>query len=750
MDEGIRERGGALTVLRQRMADGLAMAGLTVPDVVRKTELSSTTIRGALREGDPPPSRATVAAFAKALGVPAQEWLDLLRAATGAGSGPEPVAEAAPGRPIAAWDAYDLEVHPAGASTAGAAGSARGLPEYVERAHDRALAEAVRQADDGSSAMVVLVGSSSTGKTRACWEAVQPLAGAGKGWRLWHPYDPTRADAALADLGRVRPNTVVWLNEAQHYLGDPRHGELIAAALHRLLTDPGCGPVLVLGTLWNNYATEYTELPTPGTPDAHSRVRELLAGRTLTVPDTFDAAALSIAEDKAAAGDRLLAQALQRARAHGRVTQDLAGAPELMRRYEQGTPAVRALLEAAMDARRLGVGPYLPQPFLTDAAADYLTDHDFAQLTDDWAEIAYADLARPVHGKQAPLTRVNPRPARRPPGPPPAPREAPGPGPAVLQLGDFLEQHGRTHRRRLCPPASFWHAADAGDTTALNRLAAMREEAGDRQGAADLLQRAADAGDTTALNRLVEMREEAGDRQGAADLAQRAADAGNTTALYRLAMMREEAGDRQGAADLLQRAADAGDTTALYRLVEMREEAGDRQGAADLAQRAADAGNTTALYRLAMMREEAGDRQGAADLLQRAADAGNTFALYRLAVMREEAGDRQGAADLAQRAADAGNTTALYRLAMMREEAGDRQGAADLLQRAADAGNTTALHRLAMMREEEGDRNGMEVILQQLADRGGQMNHDYRPFVRRLKRMWPYGLDPDGSPSVPW
>ena len=40
------------------------------------------------------------------------------------------------------------------------------------------------------------------------------------GWRLWHPFDPTRAEAAQEDLHRVEPHTVVWLNEAQHYLGD--------------------------------------------------------------------------------------------------------------------------------------------------------------------------------------------------------------------------------------------------------------------------------------------------------------------------------------------------------------------------------------------------------------------------------------------------------------------------------------------------------------------------------------------------
>ncbi|MFD5232056.1 hypothetical protein ACFWJ5_26665 [Streptomyces qaidamensis] len=113
-----------------------------------------------------------------------------------------------------------------------------------------------------------------------------------------------------------------------------------------------------------------------------------------------------------------------------------------------------------MDARRLGVGLHLPQTFLTDAASDYLHDTDFNQLTDDWAEKAYAELAEQVHGKQAPLSRVTPRPQRRPPGPC-TPADAPSPRPSgpVFRLAGYLEQDGRTARRHLCPPASFWHAA---------------------------------------------------------------------------------------------------------------------------------------------------------------------------------------------------------------------------------------------------------------------------------------------------
>ena len=208
----------------------------------------------------------------------------------------------------------------------------------------------VTAAAGGTSNLAVLVGSSSTGKTRACWEAIQPLAT--QGWHLWHPFEPTRATAALAELAHVGPKTVVWLNETQHSLGDPRHGEAIAAALRTLLTDPDRAPVLVLGTLWPQYDTAYRALPQPGTRDQHAQVRTLLASHTVTVPDAFDERAMTAARELANAGEFVLASALSRA-TDGYITQDLAGAPELLHRYKTASPAARAILHAAMDARRL-------------------------------------------------------------------------------------------------------------------------------------------------------------------------------------------------------------------------------------------------------------------------------------------------------------------------------------------------------------------------------------------------------------
>ncbi|MGK5693449.1 hypothetical protein ACSNOJ_11215, partial [Streptomyces sp. URMC 128] len=672
----------ALTELRRRLAGGLARARLNQTQLAARAELGRTTVSAAFSPRKPVPSAETVAALADALKLPVQELLELQRDAAGGGTGERP----GPGRPIGQWDPHALEVHPAGTAEAGfGLPQQRILPGYVPREHDRVLAEVVREAQQDHSRMLILVGESSTGKTRACWEAVQPLAE--QGWRLWHPFDPTRAEAALEDLDRVGPRTVVWLNEAHHYLGDPAVGERIAAAVHRLLVSPERGPVLVLGTLWSDYFKQYTSLTAVGGADPHSRVRELLAARSVSVPDSFGPSALAAAKALAEDGDWLLADALTRAGADGRLTQDLAGGPALLERYRTGSPAAKALLEAAMDARRVGVGLYLPQAFLTDAACDYLHDNDWNQLTDDWVEQAFAELAKQVHGKQAPLSWVKPRPQRCPPSPA-TPANAPSASGPVFRLADYIEQHGRAIRRHLCPPASFWHAAHTHLT---------------RTGDLDSLTQAAEG-----WHRL----------QWAHHLRLRAADRGSIDALYDLALRREETGDREGAESLARQAAHHGRTEALARLAEIREEAGDHEKAETLARRAADHGNPMALLFVAWMRDKAGDRKGAETLYRQAADHGNTGALHLLALMLDSAGDREEAESLARQAADHGRTGTLVSLGRAREEAGEREEAESLYRLAADHGGLDGLVCLAEMRERAGDREGAESLARQAADHG--------------------------------
>ncbi|MFB6627230.1 helix-turn-helix domain-containing protein [Streptomyces sp. NPDC056374] len=765
----------ALTKLRDRLRVGMARMRLNQTDLAQRAGLGRTTVSEALSPAKPAPSLETVAALSRALQLPVEELRELQRRAVeGAGGGMPSV----PGRLIGEWDPHDLEVHPAGPGDPGSGAGrsrVRPMPRYVRREHDRVLAGLVEDATAGRSQAVVLVGGSSTGKTRACWEAVQPLAAAG--WRLWHPFDPTRAQDALEDLPRVAPRTVVWLNEAQHYLGDRTAGEQIAAAVHQRLVTAERGPVLVLGTLWPEYATRFTALPAPGQEDPHSRVRELLAGRVLAVPEAFDAPALAAAVALAKGGDRILAGALARASVDGRVTQDLAGAPELLSRYQQASPAAAAVLEAAMDARRLGVGLHLPQAFLTEAATDYLADTDYDHLTDDWAEQAFAELAALVHGKQAPLRRTTPRARRRPPAVAPVVHgTAPSIAGPVFRLADYLEQHGRTSRSRLCPPASFWHsaythltrsddlgnlteaaqtrhrlqwahylrhrAADHGNTAALTYLAERKEEAGDREAAEILARQAADRGSSYALIRLVSMREEAEHEIAIEPLLRQAIEHGSLLALAYLAQIRERSGDREAAEALAQQAAECNDFFALSLLAMMREQNGDQTSAERLARQAAKHGDSYGLRRLASMRERLGDLETAESLLSEAVTCGNGYAVIHLAEVRKAVGDRKGAESLLTKAADAGIPEVLSYLARERGMARDWETAEALARRASASGDTFAFYHLARRREEAGEWEAAERLLLEADGHGNVFALHHLACMRRR------ASDREGAESV--
>ena len=377
------------------------------------------------------------------------------------------------------------------------------LPPYLPREHDAALARMVTAAAQGRNQIAVLVGGSSTGKTRACWQALHLLRDQPGPWRLWHPIDPTRPAAALRDLPGIGPRTVVWLNEAQFYL-DPaegRLGEQVAAGLRELLRDLSRAPVLVLATLWPQFWDTLTARPAVGGDDRYAQARDLLAGHDIAVP-----AALTPPQVRQLTGaaDPRLALAAAAAKEDGQVIQFLAGAPELLARYRNADATAKALIHAAMDARRLGMGAGLQQAFLEAAAPGYLTDDQWDALGEDWLAQSLAYTAVPAKGARGPLTRIRPRPARN------AARtrgDQPASMTAVMEplyrLADYLDQHGRAHRASHIPPPEFWSAAAAhaapGEQAALGAAAHAR---GLYRAAAQLHKNAAAAGNTRAVHYL--------------------------------------------------------------------------------------------------------------------------------------------------------------------------------------------------------------------------------------------------------
>ena len=363
------------------------------------------------------------------------------------------------------------------------------LPVYVPRNHDAALTEIVTAAAAGTSGMAVLVGGSSTGKTRACWQALELLRDREPGWRLWHPVDP---QAAIAQLPGVAPRTVVWLNEAQRYLRSVDGvGEQVAARLRELLRDRTRGPVLVLATLWPELWAELVARP-PGGADPHAQARELLTGHNIRVPDAFTREEL---RELQSVDDPRLAQAAAGSRDR-QVIQYMAGAPDLVDRYHNAPPAARALIDIAMDAARLGMRAALPRAFLETAAPGYLNDTEWAQLPGKWLEEALDYTAAPCKGVRGPLAPIRPRPG----------------GPASLsggppwQLADYLDQHGRRARCELIPPGAFWDAAASyTDPADLSLLAHAAADRGLLRVAARLYKQASAYGDPSAGISLVRL-----------------------------------------------------------------------------------------------------------------------------------------------------------------------------------------------------------------------------------------------------
>ncbi|MEU8718256.1 hypothetical protein [Streptomyces sp. NPDC048663] len=601
---------------------------------------------------------------------------------------------AIPTRLISECRPLDLEVHHA----IHAAAQATELPVYVAREHDIHLQRVVAAARAGQSQMCVLVGESSTGKTRACWEAIQDLAA--DGWRLWHPFDPTRAEAALAGLAAAGPRTVVWLNEAQRYLGVPEAGEPVAAAVQTMLADASRAPILVLGTLWPVHWDELTRLPAAHEHDPHLQSRYLLTGRQIRVPDAFTEQDLD-AVRSAARSDERLAQALEGA-ADRRITQFLAGVPALLARHRDARPGARAVLDAAMDARRLGCGTALPAAFLEKAAIDYLPPSVLRTLDDDWFHDALQYTTRCVHGDVALLERI-----RRFTG---SSREE-----RWFRLADYIEQLGRRTRSHLCPPASFWdaaleHLSQPADVSALASAAAERW----RLRYARLLRELAGR-----LPRSVPV-------TGAEEQPSQYGWLGP---------------DTDWPADHLT-------CRALADLAFNAAETFDYEQAADLALQAGRCCQPEALAAIALRLEAAGLPVEASDLAHYAAVNGSPSCLSELAMMREQAGLHDEAAHYAREAAAYGFTATLADLATRREAVGDRETAEDLWETAARYSHPEALATIARFQYEAHDLHGAMDTARQAVDRG-----EASPFQHRVEplwvRLWPHGIEPDGSISSP-
>jgi TPR repeat protein len=713
-----------------------------------------------------------------------------------------------PLRTVGKWSAVDLGVQPAiDPLTRDPTDTATSLPEYLRREHDDKLRDRLQKAKSGKNGagiLVVLVGGSSIGKTRALYEAVTECL---PDWPLLAPHNSEELSRWLA-TDAVDRQTVLWLDEAQRFL------PALAADLHDLLRR--IPELAVVATMWPDYWDRLqppADNPPNMDPEQTWAVRQLLQHHRpcIRVADRINKNQLPQL-DRLARHDPRIRAALRAGQRDGRVVQHLTGGPDLVDRYDNDgfTRGERAVITAAVDARRLGHTTSLQPEFLAEAAAAQLTAEARVTYDPQWIETTLRTLCHdPTRRVRGALTALT------------AERTAPDVGPPDgYHPADYLHQHLR--RSHLVPPTAFWnaareHARTTEDLTALGQAAWERCRL---RLAAELHQRAADRGSTDALLWLGHLHEMAKRDELARDWFRRAADAGSSHGMISLGELYEKDQQLTEAECLYQQAADAGEPHGYVKLAVLREKAGLPDQAEVLADCAADAGESFGWVELAQLRRNYGgipDLAGAEPAWKRAAEIGDTYAFVQLADLHRRVGNHEQAVTFARTAADAGDIDGLTLWADLCEKAGRRDEAEALHIRAADTGLSHALSSFAGFRERTGQPDEAEKIALQGANEGhpfalievaelreaqsprdaerlycmaieaGQgyalnrlLDMDNRstpleeietmaqrgadsgdawalqefarrnPNVIRLRNLTTYGLEPDGSASEPW
>ena len=350
------------------------------------------------------------------------------------------------GRPVAQWPPVDLGVH----QVIGGGP----MPAYVRRPHDELL-RAILDPAVSASRLVVVRGESSTGKTRAAYEAVIAQL---PDWQLDYPLDSVALELRL-DAG-VPPRTVLWLGELRQYVGVDE-GAKILGRLADLLEGDGR---LIITTMWPKEWAAFVAAARARSGDGDlagtaGRLLERLPeyadsdparidparGGAIEVPDKFTGDETDTA---ARAGDLVLAEAVAaaaRAGQRGQVAQYLAGVPDLLRQYEGlgGDLYGQAMITAAMDAVRLGHASPLSAELLFEAAVGYLTGPQRTKKVALWRDAALAWITEELNGAVRALQPV----------PPPS-----GTGIVGYQVADYLDQYGRDTRQDRLGPPSLWNA----------------------------------------------------------------------------------------------------------------------------------------------------------------------------------------------------------------------------------------------------------------------------------------------------
>lgn len=556
---------------------------------------------------------------------------------------------------------------------------------YVERDAEREVADAL-----AAGQPVLILGPSMAGKTRMAAELIQELYSA----RPVIMPDVPNGLATLMNAGEVPRESVLWLDDAERYLGDPSN--LKAKWLEELQQADN---VIVATMREVAYESFQPHEERPRTQWETLRCFKVVRLRNLPEERTRLAAEVH--------NPRIREGILK----YGLGTY-VGGGFLAVERLETGrstNPVGAAFVLIAIDWQRSGIGEAIPRDTLLSLIPTYI-DSDELPLTpvDAEAGLNWA-TNKTVGGGAFRLLTPSPDGEFRP----------------FDYLVDYVASSGSAVR------SSLWRAASEADATAgrLHTAALTASFAGEAEYALRFFQRAALLGDAEAMANFGTALERQDRLAEAEEQYKKAADLGNPHGMTGLGLLLMRRGELAEAEQLLLQAANAGVGDAMSNLGRLIFRRGETVEAVEWYRRAAAAGSGLGMTNYGIQLEKEG-RLEEAELLYREASARrNGAGMYQLAKLLEARGHQDEAEALLRQAVANGNPAAMVALAMKLAERGRQDEANGLFERAAGKDDEVALTIVGKRLLDAGQYEQAQPLLMRAAEHGSGFGMFYLGLV---------------------
>ncbi|MFD9863556.1 tetratricopeptide repeat protein [Streptomyces alboflavus] len=552
------------------------------------------------------------------------------------------------------WDALTAGAHRARPGEDGSK-----LPPYVARDVDGELRDRVREAAE-EGGLVLVVGDSTAGKTRAAFEAVRELL---PGYRvLAPPVGASLRPAPEALEGCAHLRCVVWLDDLEQYLGPEGLEPEVLAEFVRLRV-----PVVATMRL-KPYETFSAGDDAGADAGGTEQSWAGLGARVLRKAEVVDLERLWSEGELSRAGDSDDSRIADAVAHHGTygIAEYMAAGPVLLREWQRARRACghargAALVTAAVDLSRAGLrGPY-SRGLLVEVHERCLADAGGAVLRPEGIEDAFAWASQVRLGVTSPLV--------------PAAEEG------WWWAFDYLVDGAESAVPDWVREAALAYAGDDDDRSAVAMSAY---------------------------------------RGGALQIAEAAvrplADKGSRRAMYSLAILLDKSGRTDEAETLYRQAHERGHPYATNNLANLLYRKGRDGEAETLYRQAHGRGDLNAANNLANLLART-DRDEEAELLYRQAHAGgNPHATHNLAILLSLTGRTDEAEPFLRQAHEGGHLSATNNLAVILHESGRDEEAETLLRHAHDNGHPNATNNLAFLLSETGRTDEAEALRRQAAD----------------------------------